>query len=144
MREATQAVAIILSNVAPYTAEEMWERLGYAPSVALAPWPIVDPTLLVEDEVECIVQINGKMLIANSKRIVGPTKSQAMARSESPRILRATDGGVAWARRVAASVMLGCPDRSVDTRGSTQASLGTCSHQPGEGGPRIRSGAAYC
>jgi leucyl-tRNA synthetase len=61
VREATQAVAIILSNVAPYTAEEMWERLGYAPSVALAPWPIVDPTLLVEDEVECIVQINGKI-----------------------------------------------------------------------------------
>ena len=61
VREATEAVAIILSNVAPYTAEEMWERLGHAPSVALAPWPTVDPALLVEDEVECIVQINGKI-----------------------------------------------------------------------------------
>jgi leucyl-tRNA synthetase len=61
VREATQAVAIILSNVAPYTAEEMWERLGHEPSVALAPWPVVDPALLVEDEVECIVQINGKI-----------------------------------------------------------------------------------
>ena len=61
VREATEAVAIILSCVAPYTAEEMWERLGHAPAVALAPWPTVDPALLVEDEVECVVQVNGKI-----------------------------------------------------------------------------------
>jgi leucyl-tRNA synthetase len=61
VREATEAVAIMLSLVAPYTAEEMWERLGHQPSVALAPWPTVDPELLVEDQVEAIVQINGKI-----------------------------------------------------------------------------------
>jgi leucyl-tRNA synthetase len=61
VREATEAVAIILSCVAPYTAEEMWERLGHAPAVALAPWPTVDPALMVEDEVECVVQVNGKI-----------------------------------------------------------------------------------
>lgn len=37
------------------------EKLGHKPSVALAPWPDVDPALLVEDEVEAIVQINGKI-----------------------------------------------------------------------------------
>ena len=61
VREATEAVAIMLSLVSPFTAEEMWERLGHKPSVALAPWPEVDPALLVEDEVEAIVQINGKI-----------------------------------------------------------------------------------
>ena len=61
VREATEAVAIMLSLVAPYTSEEMWDRLGHAPSVALAPWPEVDPKLLVEDEVQCVVQVNGKI-----------------------------------------------------------------------------------
>lgn len=60
-REATEAVAIMLSLVAPYTAEEMWERLGHKPTVALAPWPEVDPKLLVEDSVQCVIQVNGKI-----------------------------------------------------------------------------------
>ena len=49
VREAAEAVAIMLSLVAPYTAEEMWERLGHEPTVARAGWPAVDPALLVED-----------------------------------------------------------------------------------------------
>ena len=49
VREAAEAVAILLSLVAPYTAEEMWERLGHEPTVARAGWPAVDPALLVED-----------------------------------------------------------------------------------------------
>jgi leucyl-tRNA synthetase len=61
VREAVEAVAIILSVAAPYTAEEMWERLGHEPSVALAPWPAVDPALLVQDSVQCVVQIAGKV-----------------------------------------------------------------------------------
>ncbi len=60
-REAAEAIAIMLSLVAPFTAEEMWERLGHTPSVALAGWPIVDPDLLVADSVVAVVQINGKI-----------------------------------------------------------------------------------
>ena len=51
VREAAEAVAMLLSLVAPYTAEEMWERLGHQPTVARAGWPEVDPALLVEDSV---------------------------------------------------------------------------------------------
>ena len=61
VREAAEAVAIMLSLVAPYTAEDMWMRLGHEPAVALAGWPVVDPELLVEDSVTCIVQISGKV-----------------------------------------------------------------------------------
>ena len=61
VREATEVVAILLSLVAPYTSEEMWSRLGHEPGVALVPWQTVDPALLVEDAVECIVQVNGKI-----------------------------------------------------------------------------------
>lgn len=69
VREAAEAVAIILSLVAPYTAEDMWARLGHEPAVALAGWPVVDPALLVQDEVTCIVQIAGKV---RSKLQVSP------------------------------------------------------------------------
>jgi leucyl-tRNA synthetase len=61
VREATEAVAVLLSLVAPYTAEEMWERLGHRPTVARAGWPAVDPALLVEDSITAIVQVQGKL-----------------------------------------------------------------------------------
>lgn len=61
VREATEAVAIMLSLVAPYTAEDMWSRLGHEPCVALAGWPKVDDALLVADSVTCVVQVAGKV-----------------------------------------------------------------------------------
>ncbi len=61
VREAVEAVAILLSLFAPYTAEDMWARLGHSPSVALAGWPAVDESLLVEETVTCVVQVAGKV-----------------------------------------------------------------------------------
>ncbi len=61
VREATEAVAIALSMFAPYTAEEMWERLGHEPTVALAGWRKADPALLVEESVTAIIQVDGKV-----------------------------------------------------------------------------------
>ena len=61
MREGAEAVAIMLSLVAPYTAEDMWARLGHEPSVARAGWPAVEEHLLVEDSVTCVVQVAGKV-----------------------------------------------------------------------------------
>jgi len=61
VREAAEAIAISLSLVAPFTAEEMWSLLGHQPSVALAGWPTIDPALLEEDAVVAILQVNGKI-----------------------------------------------------------------------------------
>jgi leucyl-tRNA synthetase len=61
VREAAETVAIMLSLFAPYTAEEMWARLGQQPSVARAGWPAVDESLLVEESVTCVVQVAGKV-----------------------------------------------------------------------------------
>ena len=61
VRAAVEAIAIMLSVVAPYTAEDMWARLGHAPCVALAGWPEIDRSLLVDDTVTCIVQVSGKV-----------------------------------------------------------------------------------
>jgi leucyl-tRNA synthetase len=61
VREATEVITVALSMFAPYTAEEMWELLGYQPTVALVRWRKADPTLLVEDSVMAVVQVNGKV-----------------------------------------------------------------------------------
>ncbi len=61
VREAAETVAVMLSLFAPYTAEEMWERLGHQPTVSRVGWPTVDPSLLVEETVTCVVQIAGKV-----------------------------------------------------------------------------------
>ncbi|MGA0061719.1 MAG: leucine--tRNA ligase [Candidatus Planktophila sp.] len=74
VREATEAIAIMLSLVAPFTAEEMWARLGHKPAIALAGWPTVDPALLVDDEVEAVIQINGKI---KDRMSVSPNISEA-------------------------------------------------------------------
>jgi leucyl-tRNA synthetase len=39
----------------------MWERLGHKPAIATAGWPAIDPALLVADEVQAVIQVNGKI-----------------------------------------------------------------------------------
>ncbi len=92
VREAAQAVAIMLSLVAPYTAEDMWARLGHEPCVALAGWPEVDPALLVEDSVTCVVQVAGKV----RERLevspdIGEDDLREMALA-APAVVKALDG----------------------------------------------------
>jgi leucyl-tRNA synthetase len=92
VREAAEAVAIMLSLVAPYTAEEMWERLGHEPTVAKAGWPAVDEALLVEDSVTAIVQVQGKL---RAKLEVSPSISaadlEALAMAD-PSVARSLEG----------------------------------------------------
>ena len=58
---ALSRVAQLLHPFAPHLAEEMWEKLGHAPSIQHAGWPTVDPALCEDLQVEVPVQINGKV-----------------------------------------------------------------------------------
>lgn len=61
VREAAETIAVIVNLFAPYTAEDMWEQLGYPAPVSHVLWRKPDPTLLVEESVTAIVQVNGKV-----------------------------------------------------------------------------------
>jgi leucyl-tRNA synthetase len=61
VREAAEVTAMALNLFAPYAAEEMWSMLGYQPAVALAQWRKADPTLLIDESVTAIVQVDGKV-----------------------------------------------------------------------------------
>lgn len=51
----------LLAPIAPFVSEELWERMGHKESISLATWPTYDEKELVEDEIEVIFQINGKL-----------------------------------------------------------------------------------
>ena len=103
VREAAEVVTIVLSLVAPYIAEEMWEALGHAPSVAEASWPIVDPSLLITESVTCVVQVQGKV---RARLEVAPDISEAELRE----LALSTDGVVrSLAGRDIAKVIIRAP-----------------------------------
>jgi leucyl-tRNA synthetase len=61
VKEAVQAVIVLLAPMVPHVAEELWERLGNRDSIFAAPWPAHDPAAIVEDEITIVVQVNGKL-----------------------------------------------------------------------------------
>ncbi|HEX6312574.1 MAG TPA: leucine--tRNA ligase [Acidimicrobiia bacterium] len=60
-REVVLPLVLMTAPLAPHVAEELWERLGHTASLAYEPFPEADPALLVEEQVEIAVQVNGKV-----------------------------------------------------------------------------------
>jgi len=61
MRFALETAVLLLSPIVPHFCEELWENLGRRKSVLLHPWPTFDEAATVKDEVEIVVQVNGKL-----------------------------------------------------------------------------------
>ena len=83
----------MLAPVAPHVCEELWSRLGHENSLAREPFPVVEDTsLLVQDKVTAIVQVNGKV---KARLEVSPAISEAdlvaAALAEAP-IVKALGG----------------------------------------------------
>ncbi len=60
-RMVMEPFVLLLSPFAPHIAEELWQLLGHDETLAYEPWPAYDESLLVENELEIPVQINGKV-----------------------------------------------------------------------------------
>ncbi len=58
---AVRDLMLLVAPMVPHVAEEAWAMKGFDGLIADAPWPAVDPTLLVADEVTIAIQINGKL-----------------------------------------------------------------------------------
>ena len=61
VREALEALVVMVSPFAPHTAEELWGMLGHAEGLAKTTWPSFDAEVAKADEVVVPVQINGKV-----------------------------------------------------------------------------------
>lgn len=92
VRESARFIAQALSLVAPYMAEEMWETLGYEPSIANSVWPTPEPELLVQESVVMVVQVQGKV---RAKLNVAPDigeEAAVEAALADPNVQRSLDG----------------------------------------------------
>ena len=61
VREGLELMVLSLAPFVPHIAEELWERLGHAPSVHEQPWPSYDPQALEVDQVTLVVQVDGRV-----------------------------------------------------------------------------------
>jgi len=60
-KEYMEGFVKLLSPVCPHIGEELWQKLGHTDTIAYEPWPTYDEAKLVEDVVEIVIQINGKV-----------------------------------------------------------------------------------
>ena len=60
-REVFSKLVIMLSPIAPHFSEELWQILGNKESIFKSAWPKYDPKLLIEENVELVIQVNGKV-----------------------------------------------------------------------------------
>ncbi len=60
-RDALENVVLLISPFAPHIAEELWVELGHDAGVMNADWPVVNEEALKRDEIEMVVQVNGKV-----------------------------------------------------------------------------------
>ncbi|WP_069472382.1 leucine--tRNA ligase [Candidatus Marithrix sp. Canyon 246] len=61
MREGLEATVLMLSPIVPHMTQVLWEKLGHSGLIMDASWPQVDKTALTINEVEMVVQVNGKL-----------------------------------------------------------------------------------
>ena len=54
-------LTLLLSPFAPHLSEELWRQLGHSESLAYHPWPQYHEEFLIQDEIEIVIQVNGKL-----------------------------------------------------------------------------------
>jgi len=91
-RRSMENFVQLLSPLAPHIAEELWEKLGHSESVTYVAWPSYEEAWTVDQEVEIVVQVNGK--IAERVSIAADTDTDEMERiaKELPRVKELTEG----------------------------------------------------
>ena len=92
IRFALETTVLLLSPIVPHFCEELWETLGHKESVLLSRWPTFDDQAAMKDEVEVVIQVNGKVRSRFSAALDADEnllKKRAMA---DERIIRFIDG----------------------------------------------------
>jgi len=112
LREAVETTVLLLGPVSPHITEELWAALGHRESLFTRSWPVADPLALARDEVEIVVQVDG--------RVRGRLTAAVGAQEAEIRAMALSDGKVLpWldGRQVAKVVVV--PGRLVNivTRG---------------------------
>ena len=90
--DAYKILLTILSPFAPHIAEELWGKIGHKESIFKEKWPVADEKYLKEEEIEMVVQVNGKL---RDRIFVAPDVTEDEAKEtalESEKIKVFTEG----------------------------------------------------
>ena len=61
VQEGLEAVVLLLAPITPHISHELWSRLGHSDAVIDARWPVQDDSALVQDTLQLVIQVNGKL-----------------------------------------------------------------------------------
>ena len=61
VHEALSIILLALSPIVPHFCHALWRHLGHADAIINCPWPVADNTALIQDEVQMVIQVNGKL-----------------------------------------------------------------------------------
>jgi len=91
-KEGLSILLRLLSPITPHVCQYLWRELGFGAEILDAPWPVVDESALVRDEVDLVVQVNGKH--RGSVRVPSEASREAVERLvlESPNVQKYMDG----------------------------------------------------
>jgi leucyl-tRNA synthetase len=93
-REIAEPLTLMLAPLAPHIAEELWSRLGHERSLTYEPFPVADPALLVDEQIELPVQVNGKV----RSHVMVPAEATSSEVEDivlaDPRVVELLDGRV--------------------------------------------------
>ncbi|MFZ5932778.1 MAG: class I tRNA ligase family protein, partial [Patescibacteria group bacterium] len=90
--EALKSLALMLAPLAPHLAEEVWvEVLGQKFSIHTHPWPKFNPLIAKEEEIELVIQINGKL-----RGTLSVGKDESLVRGEMEKLARKEPNIAKW------------------------------------------------
>ncbi|NMZ52136.1 leucine--tRNA ligase [Pseudomonas poae] len=61
IQEGLETVTLLLAPITPHISHELWSRLGHSEAVIDARWPVQDDSALVQDTLQLVIQVNGKL-----------------------------------------------------------------------------------
>ncbi len=106
-KELLELLTLMLAPMTPHLSEELWEMLGHSGGLSRVPWPAFNPELARDEEVEIVVQVNGRVR-GKLKVPAGTPKEEILSRAKQEQFVRQHVNG----KRIVKEIVV--PDKLVN------------------------------
>ncbi len=106
-KELLELLTLMLAPMTPHLSEELWEMLGHSGGLSQVRWPAFNPELARDEEVEVVVQVNGRVR-GKLKVPAGTPKEELLSRAKQEQFVRQHVNG----KRIVKEIVV--PDKLVN------------------------------